>query len=79
MKSILSGCAILLALGVAACMADTPQADAQAGSSPTVAPTTMGCVGTVDDRYQSYNVEMLEVTGGRVWKPYKDIGKEAEW
>jgi heparanase 1 len=30
-------------------------------------------VGTVDDRFQSYNVEMIEVTGGRFWKPYKDI------
>jgi hypothetical protein len=27
-------------------------------------------VGTVDERYQSYNVEMLEVTGGKFWKPY---------
>jgi hypothetical protein len=27
-------------------------------------------VGTIDDRYQSYNVEMLEVTGGQFWKPY---------
>jgi hypothetical protein len=27
-------------------------------------------VGTVDERYQSYNVEMLEVTGGRFWRPY---------
>jgi len=24
----------------------------------------------VDDRYQSFNVEMLEVTGGKFWKPY---------
>ena len=23
--------------------------------------------------FQSYNVEMVEVTGGRFWKPYKDI------
>jgi hypothetical protein len=29
--------------------------------------------GTVDERYQSYNIEMLEVTGGKFWKPYKDI------
>lgn len=36
-------------------------------------PTTMKRVGQVDERYQSYNVEMLEVTGGRFWKPYKDI------
>lgn len=27
-------------------------------------------VGEVDERYQSYNVEMLEVTGGRFWAPY---------
>src|SRR6185503_18149667 len=39
-------------------------------SAPAVAPATMARVGTVDERYQSYNVEMLEVTGGRFWKPY---------
>jgi hypothetical protein len=77
MKSILGGCAILLALGVAACRADGPQMDSQVGSAPAVAPATMRRVGTIDDRYQSYNVEMLEVTGGRFWKPYKDIGKTA--
>ena len=27
-------------------------------------------VGTVDERFQSYNVEMVEVTGGRFWAPY---------
>ncbi|MGJ7918526.1 hypothetical protein ACI48D_24030 [Massilia sp. LXY-6] len=31
-------------------------------------------IGVLDPRYQSYNVEMLEVTGGKFWKPYKDIG-----
>lgn len=36
---------------------------------------SMPRIGTVSERYQSYNVEMLEVTGGRFWKPYKDIGK----
>lgn len=25
---------------------------------------------TVDERYQSFNVEMLEVTGGKFWRPY---------
>jgi len=29
-------------------------------------------VGEVDERYQSYNVEMAEVTGGTFWKPYTD-------
>lgn len=27
-------------------------------------------LGTVSDRYQGYNVEMVEVTGGRFWAPY---------
>jgi heparanase len=35
-----------------------------------VNPSTMPRLGTVDARYQSYNVEMVEVTGGRFWKPY---------
>jgi hypothetical protein len=33
-------------------------------------PADMSRIGTVDERFQSYNVEMLEVTGGRFWKPY---------
>lgn len=28
-------------------------------------------IGSVDERYQSYNVEMVEVVGGEFWKPYK--------
>jgi hypothetical protein len=35
--------------------------------------SSMPCAGAVDDRFQSYNVEMVEVTGGRFWKPYRDI------
>ncbi len=27
-------------------------------------------IATVDPRYQSYNIEMVEVTGGEFWKPY---------
>ena len=37
---------------------------------PSVAPTSMARIGTVDERFQSYNIEMVEVTGGRFWKPY---------
>ena len=39
--------------------------------SLSVAPSTMPRIGSVSDRYQSYNVEMIEVTGGRFWKPYR--------
>jgi len=35
-----------------------------------VDPATMPRIGTVDERHGSYNVEMIEVTGGRFWKPY---------
>jgi hypothetical protein len=37
----------------------------------TLSPKTMPAIGTVDERYQSYNIEMLEVTGGRFWAPYR--------
>jgi hypothetical protein len=33
-------------------------------------PSTMAKLGIVDARYLSYNIEMVEVTGGRFWKPY---------
>src|SRR5437588_13096910 len=39
----------------------------------SITPATMARIGTVDERFQSYNVEMVEVIGGRFWKPYKDI------
>lgn len=35
-----------------------------------VSPSTMPRVGAVDERFQSYNIEMVEVTGGRFWKPF---------
>jgi heparanase 1 len=42
------------------------------GQSPgRLTPSSMPRVGQVDDRFQSYNVEMVEVTGGRFWAPYK--------
>jgi hypothetical protein len=37
-----------------------------------IVPSQMTKIGTVDERFLSYNVEMVEVTGGRFWKPYKD-------
>jgi heparanase len=33
-------------------------------------PGSMVHIATVDPRYQSYNVEMAEVVGGKFWKPY---------
>ena len=31
--------------------------------------------GTINERFQSYNIEMVEITGGRFWKPYDSIAK----
>jgi heparanase len=42
-----------------------------------VSPATMARVATVDQRYQSYNVEMAEVIGGSFWKPYGHQGEAA--
>jgi heparanase len=42
-------------------------------SAAAIARGNMQRIGTVNDRFQSYNIEMLEVTGGRFWKPYKDV------
>jgi heparanase len=43
--------------------------------SVAVDPATMPRVGTIDERFQSFNIEMVEVTGGRFWGPYKDVAK----
>ncbi|MES5481625.1 hypothetical protein QMZ05_02635 [Bradyrhizobium sp. INPA03-11B] len=34
-------------------------------------------VATIDPRFQSYNIEMVEVTGGRFWRPYAAAGADA--
>ena len=41
-------------------------------------PANMPRVGTIDERFQSYNVEMVEVTGGPFWKPYAAQTNSAE-
>jgi heparanase len=50
-----------LGLLLAGCATTPPEASGLAG---------LPQVGTVDERFQSYNVEMVEVTGGRFWAPY---------
>jgi hypothetical protein len=45
--------------------------------SVSLNPAKMQRIGTIDERFQSYNVEMLEVTGGKFWKPYSSLAKQA--
>ncbi|MEC3951002.1 hypothetical protein [Sphingobium sp. HWE2-09] len=39
-------------------------------ATPALSPSRLPSIGTVSDRFLSYNVEMVELTGGRFWKPY---------
>jgi heparanase 1 len=69
MKNLMS--AGLLETGVLAMFATAMCFAAPADTKPaSIAPATMPRIGTIDERYQSYNIEMVEVTGGRFWKPY---------
>lgn len=58
------------ALCVIIIVAFAGQVRAQGVPPSSVAPAHMPKVGTVDPRFVSYNIEMVEVTGGRFWKPY---------
>ncbi|HLG79483.1 MAG TPA: hypothetical protein VKY22_00585 [Bradyrhizobium sp.] len=41
-----------------------------ASGQQAIMPRSMPRLGEVDARFQSYNIEMVTVTGGRFWKPY---------
>jgi hypothetical protein len=80
-KGMFRASVVFMALGLAACNGDArggartraqelASGGARNAQAIAVTPATMTRVGTVDDRYQSYNVEMLEVTGGKFWAPY---------
>jgi hypothetical protein len=40
-------------------------------------PAKMPRIGSVDERFGSYNIEMAEVTGGNFWKPHSNKGAKA--
>ena len=57
-----------VALGMTAC------SKAPGPNSPgRIDAASMRRTGTVDERFQSYNIEMVEVVGGRFWRPYTDL------
>jgi len=56
------GAAVLLSMALSCARA--PAGDA------SLAPASMARIGSVDERFQSYNIEMVEVTGGPFWRPY---------
>ena len=68
--------AILLAATTGDCAAGSGEKKVESSSTSagaaaaSVAPEKMPAIATVDERYQSYNIEMAELTGGQFWKPY---------
>src|ERR1700736_3902773 len=48
------------------------------GQVVSLDPAKMARIGTVDERFQSYNIEMVEVIGGRFWKPYGSTTNESK-
>ncbi len=56
---------LLLVCALSALLLASAHAD-----GPEIAPASMPRIGTIDQRFQSYNVEMVEVTGGNFWKPH---------
>jgi hypothetical protein len=59
--------------GLCGCIASAVlSAAAWSGTDPPrIDPASLPRVGTVDPRFQSYNIEMVEVTGGEFWRPYR--------
>jgi len=43
-----------------------------------VNPKTMPAIGQVDQRFLSYNIEAVEITGGRFWKPFASANGATE-
>ena len=66
-------CALLILVGPAVCCF----CPAQDTAGQRLTPSKMQKIATVDPRYLSYNIEMVEVTGGRFWAPYKSTSTEA--
>ncbi|MGX9390332.1 hypothetical protein ACWX0K_08045 [Nitrobacteraceae bacterium UC4446_H13] len=63
-------CHNLIALGLGAALLAATTDAGMSAEAVAIAPSAMARIGTVDARFQSYNIEMVEVTGGRFWKPY---------
>lgn len=64
--------ALLLVGTMAGCICS-----AQEKAPRQLMPSKMPKIATVDPRYLSYNIEMVEVTGGRFWAPYNSAGATA--
>lgn len=86
-RAVRTGMGALAALSlVAACSSGGSSSNAapttthtgETGTAETLLRPASGVTATLDPRYQSYNIEMVTVTGGEFWKPYDTgPGKQA--
>ena len=67
----------LYALGAVVALVGLASTSTAQPTSLKVDPAALPKVGSVSPRYQSYNVEMIEVTGGKFWKPYAQAEQDA--
>lgn len=65
----------IVVTGVVAVTASVSLAAQSGDSAGALNPRRLPRVGAIDPRFQSFNIEMVEVTGGRFWKPYASISK----
>lgn len=69
----------IFAIGTLAVFRVTASFVALSATAPvSLAPGVMPRMGTVDERSQSFNIEMLEGTGGNFWKPYSKWSDPAQ-
>jgi hypothetical protein len=72
----MSRATVLAAVAIATC-AVIPAMRAVAQPAPvTIDVRTLAAVGQVSERFLSYNIEMVELTGGRFWRPYGSQGTD---
>lgn len=71
--ALMMGTTFSVAAAPSSQLADTRETPTN--SLVSVTPTSLPSVGKVDERYQSYNVEAVEVTGGNFWAPYSKPGE----
>lgn len=74
----LKGCKQLIPSAVLTSSLLIAGASHPASGQASIDPSQMKLLGEVGPRYVSYNVEAVEVTGGRFWAPYKSLPKTAE-
>src|SRR3984957_18636179 len=73
-RTVRSGLSLAAALCAAAFVFPGTQSTTQVAS---LDPAKMPPLGTVDEHFQSYNIEMGEGIGGRFWKPYESSARNS--